>query len=97
MNNQQRKDLATRSIIGDSMIGLLRRSRGLHLLTFNQGINEHTAHVPLADVDGKVPKLVDDGFSLAGFTIDGKSMVFRKMVGMFYPLAAGMHRRFAQA
>ena len=100
MNNQQRKDLATRSLIGDSMINLLRRAPGLHLLTFKQGLNEHEVRVPATDTGDAVQSAVEQGFEFSGISPVDQSLVFRKLEGLFYPLAAGAHakvRRMVEA
>ena len=87
MNNQQRKDLATRSLIGDSVIGLLRRSKGLNLLTFKQGLNEHEVRVSAADSGDGVQRAVERGFEFAGISPVTQELVFRKLESLFYPFS----------
>lgn len=86
MNNQQRRDLATRSVIGDSIINLLRRSKGLNLLTYSQGLDERTARVPSTDNGNMTSEAVRHGFEFSGIAPDA-SLIFKKLKGLLYPLS----------
>lgn len=83
MNNQQRRDLSIRSVIGDSIINLLRRATGLHLLTYSQGLHEHAVRVP--STDGKLTaEAVRQGFEFSGISPNSE-LLFKKLEGLYYP------------
>lgn len=88
LNQSQARNFQTRSLIGGAMLGLLRRSEGLHLLDFNEGIDKQRGSATLGtDVD--FSGLIADGYSVDSIETqpDGTAVAHcSKIVGLKYPV-----------
>lgn len=84
LNQAARKDLATRSLISDTVLALIGRS-GVDLLRFKEGMDVSTRCV---GADDDVSALVAEGYEFAGFDMSKGSSAIRleRLDGLFYPV-----------
>lgn len=86
LNQAARKDLATRSLISDTVLRLIARS-GVDLMHFKEGLDVSEKFLGEGDDAGPV---VEAGYEFAGFDMHGKGGTIRmrmeRLDGLFYPL-----------
>jgi hypothetical protein len=91
LKQHQVRQHVTRSLIHPAMIGLLRRTEGMHLLQYNEGLDKLRGTAPLGNGSPiEFSQIMAEGFSVDRLEMhaDGSSTAHcSKLVGLKYPVA----------